>query len=698
MPDDKNLSELISQSMREKLKHEDTLLLESHLEENSEAKKFADISDLIQKSVRGLQVEAAETTDLAEATVEEFSDDIKERLKDSVNKAIDEKATLSNSGLINLSATSIDYDFQADFLDEADENTREIVSNFTLDRKLGSGGLGNVWLARDNRLNRNVAIKELKVDALENSKAWDRFHREAEITGHLEHPNIVPLYLYGVDRLSGKPFYAMRFVGKKNLATAIEEHHDRIAAGQSDPLALHRLLSIFLDICQAVAYAHSRGVIHRDLKPENIALDNFGQVIVIDWGLAKIIEESELAMKVTCNPNAGESALAKTVHGEVVGTPLYMSPEQASGKLDLIDKRTDIYGLGAILFSILTGYAPHANSVNKSSNDIHEFIDRISKAEPPTAADFDKSVSPDLEAIYTRAMALKPHLRFESVEDMAEAVEVWVAGQSGKQAAYETLRMEGRELRAEMQGRTRDLERNVRFASGLPPIEALMHTETDEDNKTWRKRLSTIFEGMLGANPDYRTIIYGGLKDNQMTEIVRVERNQDDASVRVVPKSRLRTCEVNDYLLKVSSMIPQQVHTSLVCDKICELADKSDCAEKVGLISSVPVYDDETEDIFGFVMIICDIESMLHQQLSRRLTAGEVIVACDVFQVMGHKSHGEVNHETNGQPIKEVAPHFLPAIEHLQSNTDYVNLDSDIFGARLWFIPNEHGIMYLLKR
>ncbi len=695
MSDDKKLSGLISQSLRRKLQDDENALLEDHLKANPEARKFAEISELIQNSVHGLDVEEVQKDfgDRPELTTQEFTDEIKKRLNESIHNAVTEKESLSQSGLIDAGITSIDCSNQLPV-----EGDREIVSSFTLDRKLGSGGLGHVWLARDNKLNRNVAIKELKADALESSKAWDRFHREAEITGHLEHPNIVPLYLSGVDRNSGQPFYAMRFVGKKNLAVAIEEHYDKVAAGQSDVLALHRLLNIFLDVCQAVAYAHSRGVIHRDLKPENVALDNFGQVIVIDWGLAKIIEESELALKITCNPNVNESSLARTVEGEVVGTPLYMSPEQASGKHDMIDKRTDVYGLGAILFSILTGHAPHENSVRGKSKNIKEFIERISNVDPPLAGDFGKTVPPDLEAIYRRAMTLKPHLRFDSVEALSEAVEVWVAGQSGKQAAFETLRMEGRELRAEMQSRVRDLERNVRFASGLPPVDALMQTKTEDENKTWRKRLSTIFEGMLKANPDYRTIIYGNIQDDQMHEIVRVQRNQDDASVRVVPKSRLRSSEVNDYLKKVSTLIPQQVHTSLVCDRICELADKSDCTETVGLISSVPVYDEETEEMSGFIMIICDIDKMLQQQLGKRLSASEVVVACDVFQVMGHKSSGELNHESLSKSIKDVAPHFIPAIDHLQNNTDFADVDSDIYGARLWFIPNEHGIMYLMKR
>jgi serine/threonine protein kinase len=129
------------------------------------------------------------------------------------------------------------------------------VSRFTLIRKLSQGGLGSIWLARDEKLKRTVAIKEMNVDASESTEAWQRFHREAEITGHLEHPNIVPLYQFGSDPKTGQPFYAMRFVGKHTLADAIVEHHQRRQSGDDDVLEPHRLLTAFVGVCQAIAYA-----------------------------------------------------------------------------------------------------------------------------------------------------------------------------------------------------------------------------------------------------------------------------------------------------------------------------------------------------------------------------------------------------------------------------------------------------------
>ena len=419
MPDDKSISHLVTKSLRLELTEAELKQVNQNIESNKEAAKFAELSKLIQDSI---------TIPANPPLEESLSIDAKERFKESVSKAVEEKLSLSQAGLLNAADKSTgDLSRRSQSTAPPDDQQRELTSKFKLIRKLGQGGLGNIWLARDRKLNRNVAIKELRPEALESETAWVRFHREAEITGHLEHPNVISLYQYGVDQKSGEPFYAMRFVGKRTLADAIEEHHDKVEAGEADPLALHRLLSIFLDICQAIAYAHSRGVIHRDLKPENVALDNFGQVIVLDWGLAKVLEDSELATKMEHVKNMTESTLAETMHGDVVGTPLFMSPEQAAGALDQVDERTDIYGLGAILFSILTGDAPHTKSAAGAAANVESVLKAISESEPPTASKSTKHWVPsELERISVKAMARKRHMRFDSVQDLANAVESWV--------------------------------------------------------------------------------------------------------------------------------------------------------------------------------------------------------------------------------------------------------------------------------
>ncbi len=693
---DQRIAELISKSLRHEISPDESVILENLGEEDVESQKFAELSKLIQQSVQG---DVAMNSPERE-TKKGLTKDAIARLKKSVSNAVREKLSLSDAGLIDssISATPNTLDLPKTET-SVEENTRQLMSRFQLIRRLGQGGLGNVWLARDEKLKRNVAIKELRPEALESPKAWQRFHREAEITGQLEHPNVVPLYQFGTNSKTGEPFYAMRFVGKRSLADAIVEFHDQVEAGQSCHLGLHRLLSVFLDICQAIAYAHSRGVVHRDLKPENVALDNFGQVIVLDWGLAKVMEDSELSMKMSNEFRMGDSTLlTQTMEGDVVGTPLYMAPEQAMGDLDKIDHKTDVYGLGAILFSILTGKAPHELSVSGVKKEIKEILKIIANAEAPSLRDFAKCAPAELEEICSRAMARKRHLRFESVQELADAVETWMAGQSSKKSEYDAMRMEGRELRAEMQSYVGNLERNARFAAGLPPIEQLMQVTTDEDLTVWRERLASIFRGMLQANPDYQNIVYSKVDGDKFSELVRVERHGgDSSSLRVVPKSRLRSDVTSEYMNSLIEQKPEEVLTSLVCDPMCQ-RDKN-CKDTVGLLSGVPVYDSRTEDVFGVVMINCDVDKLLRRQMTRRTTADELVVACDIFHIMMHTKSGQISDETLSKRVADQAPHFLPAVEHLQTESEFIDTtNSDIYGARLWFIPNQHGIMYLLKR
>jgi hypothetical protein len=159
---------------------------------------------------------------------------------------------------------------------------------YRLSRVHARGGIGQVWLAHDEDLGRDVAIKELRPDRQDNPSAKARFLEEAKITGQLDHPGIVPVYEL-VQPQDGPPCYAMRFVGGRTLADAVKDYHRRRQAGEAGPLDLRELLTAFVAICNAVGYAHSRGVLHRDLKPANVALGEFGEVLVIDWGLAKVV-------------------------------------------------------------------------------------------------------------------------------------------------------------------------------------------------------------------------------------------------------------------------------------------------------------------------------------------------------------------------------------------------------------------------
>src|SRR5204863_8485572 len=226
------------------------------------------------------------------------------------------------------------------------------------------GGLGEVFVALDEELQREVALKEIQDRFADHPESRSRFVREAEITGGLEHPRIVPVHGLGT-YADGRPFYAMRFIRGDSLKQAIERFHKADRDGQRDPsqrtLELRKLLGRFIDVCYAIDYAHSRGVLHRDLKPGNIMLGKFGETLVVDWGLAKVQGHSEkidaLSSEAALQPASG-SEVALTQMGSMVGTLAYMSPEQAQGRLDLLGPATDIFCLGATLYHLLAGQPP----------------------------------------------------------------------------------------------------------------------------------------------------------------------------------------------------------------------------------------------------------------------------------------------------------------------------------------------------
>jgi serine/threonine protein kinase len=203
-----------------------------------------------------------------------------------------------------------------------------------------------------------VALKELRPEFAE-PDFWGRFLREAQVTGQLEHPGIVPVYELGHKPEDNHPYYTLRFVRGRTLNDAVTAYHQRRRRGAAGALELRDLLGAFVQICNAVGYAHSRGVLHRDLKPHNVALGDFGEVMVLDWGLAKVLADTSTSaggdQAETAPPRLTiEDDHAATQAGAVMGTPGYMAPEQADGRHDLVDRRTDVYGLGAMLYHLLT--------------------------------------------------------------------------------------------------------------------------------------------------------------------------------------------------------------------------------------------------------------------------------------------------------------------------------------------------------
>ena len=285
------------------------------------------------------------------------------------------------------------------------------------------GGLGEVFVALDGELNREVALKEIQARHADNADSRARFLLEAEVTGRLEHPGIVPVYGLGC-YADGRPYYAMRFIKGQSLQDAAGRFHAD-AGLKADPgkrtLELRGLLGRFVAVCNAIAYAHSKGILHRDLKPANVMLGNYGETLVVDWGLAKSLgarEEETTGGSVTLRLSAAESGL--TQYGSVLGTPQYMSPEQATGRLEELGPASDVYGLGATFYHLLTGQAPFA------AGNVQVVLKRVCRGEFPPPRQIEPSVPAALEAICLRAMACKPEERYASAKVLADEVEHWL--------------------------------------------------------------------------------------------------------------------------------------------------------------------------------------------------------------------------------------------------------------------------------
>jgi WD40 repeat protein/tRNA A-37 threonylcarbamoyl transferase component Bud32 len=287
------------------------------------------------------------------------------------------------------------------------------------------GGIGRVWLAYDSELDRDVALKVLLPERLGDRALTARFLHEARITGRLQHPGVVPVYELASgaaesDDDDQPPFYTMRLVQGRTLTEAIRAYHSR-PPGRRSAVERATLLNAFVSVCQTVAYAHARGIVHRDLKPENVALGDFGEVVVLDWGFAKDTRAGEETQARVADATLATPRLASpaaSVAGQVLGTPAYMAPEQAGG--GPTDERTDVYGLGAILYEALTGRPPY---LGEEAGDV---LRQVRHGSPPRPGAIAR-VPPALEAICLKALTREPAARYPSASEVAREVQHWLA-------------------------------------------------------------------------------------------------------------------------------------------------------------------------------------------------------------------------------------------------------------------------------
>lgn len=300
-------------------------------------------------------------------------------------------------------------------------------SRYQFLRMLNSGGLGVVSVHLDTELNREVALKEIKEEHADNPSCRNRFSIEAEVTGSLEHPGVVPIYSLG-EGPDGRPYYAMRMISGIEFRGLIKQFHQKVADGSEPYLSprLRELIRRLIEICNVVNYAHSRGVLHLDLKSSNVMIGRYGETLVIDWGLARTTGASEVKTPSINSKSVREerpvtvSGSMSDGDGSAIGTIAYAPPEQLSGPSKLIDSRSDSYSLGAILYEILTGDPPCKGM------GLAEAVQAIENKQIPAASAVRKESPRSLTAIASKALSCERDARYQSAEELRDELQRWL--------------------------------------------------------------------------------------------------------------------------------------------------------------------------------------------------------------------------------------------------------------------------------
>lgn len=396
-----------------------------------------------------------------------------------------------------------------------------VSSRFSMERIFAEGGLGNVWLAHDHELDREVALKEIKNKHSANPKYQDRFVQEALITGSLDHPGVAPVYSLGQFR-DGRPYYAMRLIRGKSLRSKISEFHEShlvTQRGIKRNLEFRRLLKNLLDACNTIEFAHSKGIIHRDIKPANIMIGQYGETLVVDWGLARQETPQENSLPSSSPISAETIALSRqretTIEGQAMGSPAFMSPEQARGEMTSVGFASDVYSLGASLYNLVTGQVRPANQ------DLKKVFDNVRVA----------SELRPLLSIACVAMSDEPKNRFQSPKVFAENVEHFLANEPVSchdETFFEKLERQSR--------RHSGLLRTVAIAAVVVAVLAIVAViRIDRAQRNTADALRRVEEARAGEQHAKDQAIAALKKEEKAKEAaLRLKKNTDDLGGKLI--------------------------------------------------------------------------------------------------------------------------------------------------------------------
>ena len=295
---------------------------------------------------------------------------------------------------------------------------------YSVVREIARGGMGKVIEVEDNDLRRSVALKVLRKEMLDRKDLVERFLEEAQITGQLEHPNIVPVHEIGVDG-RGNLYFTMKLVEGEELSSTIKRLRKKDpSALQAYPIS--RLVDVFIKVCDGVSFAHSRGVIHRDLKPANIMVGRFGEVQIMDWGVSKIVGRKEDTVDREVRSDRRDDDAAQTMAGSILGTPSYMSPEQARGEVNTMGPESDIFSLGVILYELLALMTPWTAQTGA------QVLDQVKTYEPesPSRRAPDRKIPPELDQLAMKCLIKAPHKRIGTAQELIDNLRSWQEGRT----------------------------------------------------------------------------------------------------------------------------------------------------------------------------------------------------------------------------------------------------------------------------